>query len=150
MWIPPFIWRFAACNYKHAFFISNDHKHYTLKSSQNVCDAFYFLVDNTFIQFGNKLNKQIMGVLMCTNYSPVFWRFVSVLSQKGLYVVPFSETQADVIEAFSSPRYINDLPSIDNDHLDQIIGEIYQEELRLDKANATDIDSVSGFKFINI
>ena len=46
---------YIACNDKRAFFTSKDHyKGYHLWSSQNVCDALSFLLDNIYISVGTK------------------------------------------------------------------------------------------------
>ena len=63
---------YLACNYKKAFFTSEDHyRGYHLWSCQNVCDALSFLLDNIYIRFGTKLNKQSVGISMGTNCAPL-------------------------------------------------------------------------------
>ena len=44
-----------ACNDKNAFFTSEQPKRYKLWSSQKMCDALHYLLDNIFIRFGSKL-----------------------------------------------------------------------------------------------
>ena len=54
----------AACNEKIAFFTSTDHRGYKLWSCQNVCDTLSYLLDNTNINFGNNLYRQLL-VIKC-------------------------------------------------------------------------------------
>ena len=48
---------YLACNDKKACFTSTDHRAYKLWSSQNVCDALSYILDNIYIIFGNKLYR---------------------------------------------------------------------------------------------
>ena len=75
---------YLACNDKTAFFTSTDHIGYMLWSCQNVCDALSYLLDNIYIRFGNKLNRQIVGVPMGTNCAPLIADLISFAS---MYVV---------------------------------------------------------------
>ena len=60
-----------ACNDRKACFTSTDHRGYTLWSSQNVCDALSYLLDNIYIRFGNKLYRHIVGIPMGTKCVPL-------------------------------------------------------------------------------
>ena len=63
---------YLACNDKKAFITSADHyREHHLWSSQNVCDALSFLLDNIYIRFGTKLYRQIVGIPMGTNCAPI-------------------------------------------------------------------------------
>ena len=51
---------------------SADHyRGYHLWSCQNVSDALSFLLDNIYIRFGTKLYRQIVGIPMGTNCTPL-------------------------------------------------------------------------------
>ena len=52
-------------------FTSEKPKKYHAWSCQNVCDALTFLLDNINIQFGTKLNRQVVGIPMDTNCAPL-------------------------------------------------------------------------------
>ena len=60
-----------ACNDKKAFFTSTDHRGYKLLSCLNVCDALSYLLDTSYIRFGNMLYRQFVGVPMGTNCVPL-------------------------------------------------------------------------------
>ena len=62
---------YLACNDRKAIFTSTDHRGYTIWSCQNICDALSYLLDNIHIIFGNKLYRQIVGIPMGTNFSPL-------------------------------------------------------------------------------
>ena len=63
---------YLACNDKNAFFTSEQPKRYKLWSCQKMCDALHYLFDNTFIRFGSKLYRQIVGIPMGTNCADLF------------------------------------------------------------------------------
>ena len=50
---------------------NTDHRGYTLWSCQNVCDALSYLLDNTYIRFGNKLYRRIVDNPMGTDCAPL-------------------------------------------------------------------------------
>ena len=62
---------YLACNDRKAFFTSSDQSRYTLWSCQNVCDALSYLLDNIYIRFGTKLYRQIVGIPLGTNCTPL-------------------------------------------------------------------------------
>ena len=48
-----------------------DTKRYKLWSCQNVREALIYILDNTYIRFGTKLYRQIVGIPMGTNCAPL-------------------------------------------------------------------------------
>ena len=59
--------------------------------------------------------------------------------------------QADIIEAFNSTsRYLDDLLNIDNPYFKQMIGQIYPNEIQLNKANSSDTEApFFGLELVN-
>ena len=53
---------YIACNDRHAFWTSDAVRNYNLWSSQKVCEALTFLLDNIYIRFGSKLYRQIESI----------------------------------------------------------------------------------------
>ena len=52
------------------------------------------------------------------------------------------KSQNIIIEAFkSSSRYLDDLLNIDNSYFAQMVSQIYQAELQVNKANLSDTDA---------
>ena len=57
--------------------------------------------------------------------------------------------QTDIIEAFNSTyRYLDDLLNIDNPYFEQMVGQIYPDELQLNKANSSDTEA--PFLYMNL
>ena len=55
---------------------------------------------------------------------------------------PSDNNQANIIEAFNSTsRYLDDLFNIDNPYFEQMVGQIYPTELKLNKANSSDTEA---------
>ena len=83
-----------------AFFASTDHRGYKLWSCQNVCDALPYLLDNTYIRFGNKLYRQIVGIPMGTNCAPLVADLFLFCYERDFMTSLSGDDQADIIGAF--------------------------------------------------
>ena len=62
---------YLACNDRNAFLLQKNLKKYHAWSCQNVCNALTFLLANIFIRFGTKLYRQVVGIPMGNNCSPL-------------------------------------------------------------------------------
>ena len=107
-----------------------------------MCEALTFLLDNIYIRFGTKLFRQIVGIPMGTNCTPLMADLFLFCYERD-YMMSFSEEkQSEVIEAFSSAsRYLDFFLNIDNAHFDGLINQIYPSELQLNKANSSDTEA---------
>ena len=77
-----------------------------------------FLLDNAYIKFGSELYTQIVGIPICTNYTPLVADLFSLCYEKDFMLSLSEENQSDVIEAFNSTsQYLDDLLNIDNNSL---------------------------------
>ena len=47
------------------------YKNFNVWSRQKVCETLVYLLDNTFIRFGTKLYRKIIGIPMGTNCAPL-------------------------------------------------------------------------------
>ena len=58
---------FITCNtcYRFSCLFLNNLNDNKLWSCQKMCDAFHYHLDNTFIRFGLKLYRQIVGIQTC-------------------------------------------------------------------------------------
>ena len=127
---------YLACNDKNAFFTSIDYRGYHLWYCQNVCDALSFLLDNTYIRFGTKLYRQIVGIPMGTNCAPLVADLFLFCYERDFMKDLSSDNQADVIKAFNSTsRYLDDLLNIDNPYFEGMVNQIYPSELQLKKSD---------------
>ena len=107
-----------------------------------MCDALHNLLDNTFIRFGSKLYRQIVGIPMGSNCAPLVADLFLFRCERYFMLSLSDNNQTDIIEAFNSTsRYLDDLFNIDNPYFEQMIGQIYPTELQLNKANCSDSEA---------
>ena len=64
-----------------------------------------------------------------------------VSSIKGLMVSLSGDKQADIIDAFNTSRYLDDIFNIKNVYLDNIVSQIYPSELQLNKTNTSNTEA---------
>ena len=104
------------------------HKNYTLWTCQKVCEALTFLLDNSYIRFrsglfsylffGTKLFRQIVGIPMSKNCSPLVADMFLFCYERDFMMSLSVENHSKIIQAFSSTsRYLDDLLDIDNTYL---------------------------------
>ena len=97
---------------------------------------------NIYIRFGNKLYRLSVGITMGTNCAPLVADLFLFCYEKDFVTSLSENNQADFIEAFNSnPRYLDDLPNIDNPYYEGMVNEIYPHELQLNKANTSDTEA---------
>ena len=89
------------CNDKKAFFNSTDHRRYKRRSCQNECDVLSYLLDNIYIRFGNKLNRQIVGIPMVTNSALLVADLFLFCYEKYFMTFLSDDNQANIIEALN-------------------------------------------------
>ena len=129
---------YIACNDRNAFFTSDAVRNYNLWSCQRVCEALTFLLDNIYIRFGSKLNRQIVGIPMGTNCARLVADLFLFCYERDFMLYLSEDNQSDVIEDFNSTsRYLDDLLNIDNSFFDSMVNHIYPSELQLNKANVS-------------
>ena len=61
--------------------------------------------------------------------------------ERDFMLSPSDNNQTDIIEAFNSTYYLDDLLNIDNLYFEQMVGQIYPTELHLKKANSSDTEA---------
>ena len=93
---------YLACNDKNAFFTSEQPKRYKFWSCQKMCDALHYLLDNIFIRFGSKLYRQIVGIPMGTNCTPLVAVLFLFCYERDFMLSLSDNNQNDIIEAFNS------------------------------------------------
>ena len=97
---------------------------------------------NIFIRFGSKLYRQIVDIPMGTNCAPLVADLFLFCYERDFMLSLSDDNQADIIEAFNSAsRYLDDLLNIDNPYFEQMVGQIYPPELKLNKANSSDTEA---------
>ena len=107
-----------------------------------MCDALHYILDNIFIRFGSKLYRQIVGIPMGTNCAPLVADLFLFCYERDFMLSLSDNNQTDIIEAFySTSRNLDDLLNIDNPYFEQMAGQIYPNELQLNKANSSDTEA---------
>ena len=101
-----------------------------------MCDALHYLLDNSFIRFGSKLLRQIVGIPMDTNCASHVADLFLFCYERDFMLSLSDNNEADIIEALNSTsRYLDDLLNIVNSYFEQMVCQIYPTELQLNKAN---------------
>ena len=117
---------YLACNDKKVFFNSTDHRGYKLWSCQNVCDALSYLLDNSYIRFGNRLYRPSVGIPMGTNCASLVADLFLFCYARDFMTSLSDDNQADIIEALNSTsRYLVDLLYIDNPYFERMVNQMY-------------------------
>ena len=95
---------------RFAFFTSEKPKKYHAWSCQNVCDALIFLLGNIFVQLSTKLYRQVVGLPMGTNCTPLVADLFLFCYEREFIMSLSNDKQADIIDAFNTTsRYLDDI-----------------------------------------
>ena len=101
-----------------------------------------FITIYIFIRFGSKLYRQIVGIPMGTYCAPLVADLFLFCYERDFMLSMSDNNQTDIIEAFNSTsRYLDDLLNIYNPYFEQMVGQIYPTERRLNKANSSDTEA---------
>ena len=120
---------YLACNDRNAFFTSVKPKKYHAWSCQNVCDALTFLLENSFIRFGTKLCRQVVGIPMGTFCAPLVALLFLFCYERDFMMSLSDDKQADVIDAFNTTsRYLDNIFNINNANFDNMVSQIFPLE----------------------
>ena len=88
---------YLVCNEKRAFFTSEQHEILNLWSCQKVCDALHYRLNNILIRVGSKLYRQIVGLPIGTNCSPLVADLFLFCYEKDFMLSLSDNNQADVV-----------------------------------------------------
>ena len=84
---------------------------------------------NIYIRFGTKLYRQMVGIPMDTNRSPLLADLFLYWYERDFMDSLNHDNQADVIEAFVPTfRFLDDLLNIDNPYFEGMVKQIYPPE----------------------
>ena len=79
-----------------------------------MCKALTILLDNIFIRFGTELYRQIAGIPMGTNCAPLIADLFLFCYERGFMASLSYNIEAEIIQAFTTSRYLDDLFNNDN------------------------------------
>ena len=116
---------------RNAFLPWKNLKKYHAWSCQNVFEALTFLLDNIFIRFGTQLYRQVVGIPMGTNCSPLVADLFLFCYERGFMMSLLDDEQADVIDAFNTTSTMDDILNTNNVYFDNMVRQIYPSELQL-------------------
>ena len=106
-----------------------------------ICE-YGFLLDHTFIRFGTKLYKQVVGIPMGSNCAPMVADLFLFCYERDFMMSLSDDKQADIIGAFNTTsRYFDDILGINDVYFDNMVSQIYPSELQLNKANTPDTEA---------
>ena len=109
-----------------------------------MCEPLIYLSDNIYIRFDTKLYRQIVGIPMGTNCTPLIADLFLFCYERDFMTSLSDVKQAEILEAFkSTSRYLDDLLNIDNPYFEGMVSCIYPPELQLNKANTSDTEAPS-------
>ena len=75
-----------------------------------MCDALTFLLNNTFILFGTKLYRQVVGIPMRSYCTPLVADLLLVCYERDFMISLSDDKQADIIDAFNTTsRYLDNV-----------------------------------------
>ena len=89
---------FIACKDRNAFFASDAVRNYNLWSCQKMCEALTFLLDNIYIRFGSKLNRQIVDIPMSTNCAPLVADLFLFCYERDFMLSLSEDNQSDLLK----------------------------------------------------
>ena len=124
---------YLCVNGKNKCFWSSKQDHKRNISKQQLVDMIVYLVDNIYVQVGNGVFCQCIGIPMGTNCAPLLENLY-LFYHEYTFMKELIKTNMSKAKYFSSTfRYIDDLLSINNPYFESEIGNIYPPELVLKK-----------------
>ena len=99
-----------------------------------LCDALTFLLDNIFIQFGNKLHRQVIGIPMGTYCAPLVAELFLLCYERNFMMSLSDDKQADIFDAFNTTSgFFDDILNINNIYFDNMVSQISFKSFNLIK-----------------
>jgi len=104
--------------------------------------ATNFLVDNTYVVFGETVYRQIMGIPMGGNASPML-ADLFLLSYEMNFMLNFRRENPTTYNAMCTVvRYLDDLMVVNFPEFDRLKARIYPEEMEISKTNENSTEAV--------
>ena len=131
--------------------VRHDRETRRLEGNTTICspEAFTFLMENIYVQFGDMVYQQIVGIPMGTNCAPLIADLFLYCYERDFMSNLQKSKRFDLIDKFNdTSRYLDDIFTIDNPEFAEHIPDIYPRELQLNKANTSDKET--SFLDLNI
>ena len=106
------------------------------------------LLDNIYVRFGRTLYRQIVGVSMGINCSPLIAdSFFYCCESQFMTKIQKDPLKQDLVDMFNDTcRYLDDVLALNNPEFQKFANEIYFKELTLNKSNISN-DRTTFLKF---
>ena len=132
---------------KAGFFSNKTYDSYKCWTCSEFSEAFTFLMEHIYVQFGDMVYQQIVGIPMGTNCAPLIADLFLYCYERDFMSNLQKSKRFDLIDKFNdTSRYLDDIFTIDNPEFAEHIPDIYPRELQLNKANASD----KGTSFLDL
>ena len=106
-------------------------------------------MENTYVQFGDMVYQQIVGIPMSTNCAPLIADLFLYCYERDFMSNLQKSKRFDLIDKFNdTSRYLDDIFTIHNPEFAEHIPDIYPRVLQLNKANISDKET--SFLDLNI
>ena len=113
-------------------------------TANDICKMIEFLVDNIYVRFGGQLFRQMVGIPMGTNCSPLLADLFLYFYENEFLDKLIKEGKRKLARRFNlSYRYIDDLTSFNNKRFKEFISDIYPKELTVPET--TESTSVASY-----
>ena len=112
-------------------------KHHSIEEARLI-EQIRFLVDNIYIQVGNRTFRQTIGIPMGTDCAPLLANLF-LFHYEYKFMLNNLKQDRQLAKRFSNTfRYIDDLLTLNNPTFEEAIGDIYPPQLELKRTTETE------------
>ena len=105
-----------------------ERKHKNRKVRVSDFSALSCLLDKSYIRFGTKLYRQIVGILMGTNCTPLIADLLLYCYERDFTDSLNHDNQCEAFKSTSGYMYHDDLLNSGNPYFEGMVNQIYQPE----------------------
>ena len=129
---------FFCVNHKKAFMSDKEYKNYKIVDLSLAVSFLDYLIDNIYVEFGNSLHRQTIGIPMGMCCAPLLANLF-LMSYEYEFMRSLAKEKDIHIQLFNSTfRYIDDLISLNNSVFERYLDKIYPQELSITKETQSD------------
>ena len=142
--------KFFCVNLKKAFLSSRGYKGYRSIDLDSAICFLDYLIDNIYVEFGNSLHKQTIGIPMGMCCAPLLANLF-LMSYEYKFMESLVKENKFHAKLFNSTfRYIDDLISLNNSVFERYVDKIYPSELSITKETNSDKEASYLDLFISV
>ena len=131
---------------KKAFFTDcvTRNKSYIQFTKQSLLDCIYYLIDNSYVKFGDQVYKQVIGIPMGISAGPHMANIYLHQYEHNYFNVLYeSNRKVELAKLKNIFRFQDDLLALnDQGYLEEVISLIYPPEMVVNKTNI--------YRFVNL